>query len=62
MKNNWVKVDEEDIKQYLQELAEQVVKIPKGGKVGRWDRETRIALVFSVLYSIYKNSKYEGTS
>lgn len=40
-------------KQVLMEMAERVVTIPEGQKRGRWTREMRVALVYSVLYKFY---------
>ena len=40
----------------LKIMAENAVSIPKGGKVGRWDRSMRVAVVYSVLcYFARKN-------
>jgi len=39
-------------KEVMWQMAERAVTIPKGGKVGRWTREERVALVYSVIYSI----------
>ena len=33
----------------LRIMAENAVSIPKGGKVGRWNREDRVAVVYAVL-------------
>lgn len=38
----------------LHEMAEKAVSIPEGGKVGRWTREDRVTLVYSVLCSLYR--------
>jgi len=44
-------------KQVLWEMAERAVSIKEGGKVGRWTREDRVALVYSVIYSIIQNKE-----
>lgn len=36
-------------------MAEKTVTIPIGAKVVRWDRETRIILVYSVLCALARN-------
>lgn len=42
----------EQWKDGLMIMAEKTVTIPVGGKVGRWDRETRVILVYSVLCAL----------
>lgn len=42
--------DEEKTLLYL--WAEEIVTIPEGGKVGKWTRESRVMLVYSVLCSL----------
>lgn len=44
-------------KMVLLDLAESVVSIPEGARVGRWTREDRVAVVFSVLCSLVRNKK-----
>ena len=39
------------------EAAEKAVKIPVGGRLGRWTREDRVALVYSVLCSLCRMKK-----
>ena len=39
----------EEWKKGLMIMAESVVSIPEGGKVGRWTRKDRVILVYSVL-------------
>lgn len=51
-----------NMKLYLHHLAESAVSIPKeyvarkGGEYGRWDRETRVAVVYSALCSMVRNN------
>lgn len=42
----------EEWKEGLRMIAEDIVTIPAGQKQGRWDRETRVMLVWSVLCSL----------
>ena len=44
-------------REVLKEMAEQVVKIPPGEKVGKWDRESRVALVYAVLCGLFRANK-----
>jgi len=44
-----------DEKVVLHRMAEKAVTIPEGGKSGRWTREDRVALVYSVLCSLIRN-------
>ena len=46
-----------DVSDYLWLMAESVVTIPVGGKVGRWTREDRVILVWSALCSIARNER-----
>lgn len=52
-------------KDLLHALAEKAVYIQKGDKLGRWTREDRVAVVFSVLCSLVrlnlKNEKRKNT-
>lgn len=41
----------------LHDMAEHAVTIPEGEKVGRWTRDMRVAVVYSILVSIYKINK-----
>lgn len=50
-----------DISDYLWLSAESVVHIPMGSKEGRWTREDRVALVFSVFCSIVRNNNKKKT-
>lgn len=52
-----IEITDEQIYEYLHELAEKAVSIPKGEKVGRWTREDRVAVVYSALCSIYRTNK-----
>lgn len=47
-------------KEVLMEMAEKAVTIPVGGKVGRWTREDRIAVVYSALCSMIRLKKHES--
>jgi hypothetical protein len=40
----------------LRILAEKAVTIPPGEKVGRWDRESRIIVIYSVLCALARKS------
>lgn len=51
--------DEEDV---LHAMAEKIVFIPKGEKRGRWTREDRVALVYSVLCSLSRLGKKKNES
>lgn len=42
----------EEWREGLMIMAEKAVTIPEGVKIGRWDRETRVILVYSVLCSL----------
>jgi hypothetical protein len=42
----------EEWREGLRIMAEKAVTIPKGEKIGRWDREQRVAIVYSVLCSL----------
>ena len=42
---------------YLLELAEKAVFIQEGEKIGKWTRENRVALVYSVLCSLIRLNK-----
>lgn len=42
----------EEWKQGLKIMAEKAVTIPEGHKVGRWDRQGRVMVVYSVLCAI----------
>lgn len=42
----------EEWREGLHLIAEQIVTIPPGEKVGRWTREDRVAVVYSVLCSL----------
>ena len=44
-------------KAVLLEMAERCAGVSKGGKVGRWSHEDRVAVVYSVLCSMYNLSK-----
>lgn len=44
-------------KNLARELAERSVSIPKGGRVGRWTREDRVSLVYSVICSLVRLGK-----
>ena len=43
-------------KEGLMLMAEDVVSIPEGEKVGKWDRKTRVILVYSVLCSFARKA------
>lgn len=49
--------DEEKKSLYL--WAEDIVTIPEGGRVGKWTREERVMLVYSVLCSLFRIKKQE---
>lgn len=49
--------DEE--KEAIYALAERVVTIPEGGRVGKWTREERVMLVYSVLCGLFRIKKRE---
>ena len=38
-------------------LAKKAVSIPEGEKVGKWTRETRVALVYSVICTLVRIAK-----
>lgn len=40
----------------LRIMAENAVSIPKGGKVGRWNRADRVAVVYAVLCSLARKA------
>jgi hypothetical protein len=44
-------------KQAIKVMAENAVSIKEGEKVGRWTREDRVAVVYSVLCSLFRMSK-----
>ena len=43
-------------KKGLMIMAKQIVAIPEGEKVGRWNRKDRVSLVYSVLCSLARLS------
>ncbi len=42
----------EEWRKGLRILAENIVTIKQGEKVGRWDRETRVVMVYSILCAL----------
>ena len=48
---------EKEICEYALIVAEKAVTIPKGGKVGRWTREDRVALVATVVAKLIRNGQ-----
>jgi hypothetical protein len=46
----------EQWKEGLKIMAENAVSIPKGEKRGRWTREMRVALVYSILCSLARKA------
>lgn len=47
----------EEEREVIRDLAEKVVKIPPGEKIGKWDRESRVALVYAVLCGLFRANK-----
>lgn len=47
-------------KEVLREMAERVVSIRPGDKLGRWTRGMRVSLVYSVLCSLVRHKSNEA--
>lgn len=54
--NNKKKLTKKEFQRGLHIMAENTVSIKSGEKVGEWDRDTRIALVYSVLCALARKS------
>lgn len=46
-----------DEKAVIRELAEKCAGVPIGQKLGRWTHEERVAVVYSVMCSLFRISK-----
>ena len=47
-------------KEAIHLLAERAVTIPEGDRSGKWTREARVMLVYSVLCSLFRIKKREA--
>ena len=53
MKTGLTKKEEKTV----MEMAKRVAGVSEGGQVGRWTRDDRVMLVYSVLCSLYRLSR-----
>lgn len=54
--NNKKKLTKKELQKGIYIMAENTVSIKPGEKAGKWDRDTRVALVYSVLCALYRKS------